>query len=65
MVFQGEPYDDERFEEAIEDLWEVMKKDVPQIYGLEWSDDDAPRFQFEPQGYRGYIEARMVKQLNK
>jgi len=65
MVFQGEPYDDERFEEAIEDLWEVMKKYNPQIYGFEWADDDAPRFQLEPQGYRGYIEARPVKQLNK
>lgn len=65
MVFQGEPYDDERFEEAIEDLWEVMKKYNPQIYGFEWADDDAPRFQLEPQGYRGYIEARPVKLLNK
>lgn len=65
MVFQGEPYDDERFEEAIEDMWEVMKKYNPQIYGFEWADDDAPRFQLEPQGYRGYIEARPVKQLNR
>lgn len=65
MVFQGEPYDDERFEEAIEDMWEVMKKYNPQIYGFEWADEDAPRFQLEPQGYRGYIEARPVKQLNK
>jgi len=65
MVFQGEPYEDERFEEAIEDLWEVMKKYNPQIYGFEWADDDAPRFQLEPQGYRGYIEARPVEQLNK
>jgi hypothetical protein len=42
-----------------------MKKYNPQIYGFEWADDDAPRFQLEPQGYRGYIEARPVKQLNK
>lgn len=65
MVFQGEPYDDETFEEAIEELWDVMKTYNPQIYGFEWADDDAPRFQLEPQGYRGYIEARPVKPINK
>ena len=65
MVFQGEPYEDEKFGEAIEELWDVMKKYNPQIYGFEWADDDVPRFQLEPQGYRGYIEARPVRQLNK
>jgi AraC family transcriptional regulator len=64
MVFQGEPYDDERFMEAIEDLWEVMKKYNPETYGFQWADDDAPRFQLAPMGYRGYIEARPVKQIN-
>lgn len=64
MVFQGEPYEDENFEEAIIELWEIMKKYNPQIYGFEWADDDAPRFQLEPQGYRGYIEARPVRQVN-
>ena len=65
MVFQGEPYDDEKFEEAITDLWEVMKKYNPQIYGFEWADDLAPRFQLSPQGYRGYIEGRPVREINK
>lgn len=65
MVFQGEPYEDEKFGEAIDELWEVMKKYNPQIYGFEWADEEAPSFQLEPQGYRGYIEARPVKQLNK
>jgi AraC-like DNA-binding protein len=65
MVFQGEPYDDEKFEEAIDELWDVIKKYNPEIYGFEWADDLAPRFQLEPQGYRGYIEARPVRQLNK
>lgn len=64
MVFQGEPYDDEKFTEAIEDLWEVMKKYNPETYGFQWADDDAPRFQLAPMGYRGYIEARPVKQIN-
>lgn len=64
MVFQGEPYDDENFKESIENLWDVIKKYNPQTYGFEWADDKAPRFQLEPQGYRGYIEALPVRQLN-
>lgn len=63
MIFQGQPYDDERFEQAIEELWDVMNEYDPKIYGYEWADDEAPRFQLEPQGYRGYIEARPVRQI--
>lgn len=64
MVFQGQPYDDAKFMDAIGDLWEVMKTYTPELYGFEWADEDGPRFQLEPQGYRGYIEARPVRQLN-
>ncbi|HCC34992.1 MAG TPA: AraC family transcriptional regulator [Ruminococcaceae bacterium] len=64
MVFQGQPFEDEHFDEAIADLWEVMNTYKPELYGFEWADEDAPRFQMEPQGYRGYIEARPVRQLN-
>ncbi|WP_422485818.1 helix-turn-helix domain-containing protein [Gudongella sp. DL1XJH-153] len=65
MVFQGEPYEDENFGEAIGDLWEVIEKFNPAIYGFEWAEEEAPRFQLEPQGYRGYIEARPVRPLNQ
>lgn len=65
MVFQGQPYDDEKFEQAIGDLWEVMKKYNPEIYGFQWADEDGPRFQLAPMGYRGYIEARPVRPLDK
>lgn len=65
MVFQGQPFDDEKFEDAIGGLWDVMKKYDPKVYGFEWADDDAPRFQLAPLGYRGYIEARPVRALNK
>ncbi|HEY8348361.1 MAG TPA: AraC family transcriptional regulator [Clostridia bacterium] len=65
MVFQGEPYEDEKFGEAIEELWDVMNKYDPRIYGFEWADEDAPRFQLEPQGYRGYIEARPVRPIQR
>jgi AraC family transcriptional regulator len=64
MVFQGPPFDEEKFEEAIGSLWEVMKDYKPELYGFAWADEDGPRFQLEPQGYRGYIEARPVRQLN-
>ena len=61
MVFQGPPFEEDRFEEAITDLWELMKTFDPTLYGFEWADEEAPRFQLAPMGYRGYIEARPVK----
>jgi AraC family transcriptional regulator len=64
MVFQGQSYNDEKFEQAIHELWEVMKSYNPEVYGFSWADDDGPRFQLEPKGYRGYIEARPVRQVN-
>ncbi len=64
MVFQGPPYDDADFMQAIADIWAVMKTYNPELYGFAWADEDGPRFQLEPQGYRGYIEARPVRQLN-
>jgi AraC-like DNA-binding protein len=65
MVFQGQPYDDEKFQDAIGELWEVMKTYNPEIYGFRWADEDGPRFQLAPMGYRGYIEARPVREVNK
>ena len=64
MVFQGPPFEDEKFGDAIGEMWELMKTYNPEIYGFAWADEDGPRFQLEPQGYRGYIEARPVRQLN-
>ena len=63
MVFQGEPYEEETFGERIQELWRVMAKYDPTVYGYAWDDQAAPRFQLEPQGYRGYIEARPVRRL--
>ena len=63
MIFQGEPYDDTEFEKAIGSLWESMKNYQPELYGFRWSDEDGPRFQLEPQGYRGYIEGRPVRPI--
>ena len=65
MIFQGEPYEDEKFGEAIEDLWKVMNAYDPKLYGFSYADEDGPRFQLEPQGFRGYIEGRPVRSLLK
>ncbi|MCL1979161.1 MAG: AraC family transcriptional regulator [Methanomassiliicoccaceae archaeon] len=64
-VFQGEPYPEEEFENAIGDVWDAMEKYDPKVFGYEWADADAPRFQLMPVGSRGYIEARPVKILSK
>lgn len=63
MVFQGEPYDDTDFMEAIDAIWQHIKRFDPTIYGYQWAPESAPRFQLVPMGYRGYIEAYPVKVL--
>lgn len=62
MVFQGEPFNDEDFEEAIDEVWETIDRYNPEAFGYKWS-DKAPRFQLAPFGYRGYIEARAVEKI--
>ena len=64
MVFQGPPFKDDDFEEAIGDLWKFIDTFDPKLYGFEWAENDAPRFQLCPMGYRGYIEARPVRPIN-
>ena len=65
LVFQGEPFEDKEFEHAIRSMWDVMNSYKPEIIGYEWADNDAPRFQLNPMGYRGYIEGRPVRQINR
>lgn len=64
MIFQGEPYDDENFMNEISNVWEAIENYNPEIYGFQWAEQEAPRFQLAPMGYRGYIEARPVKPIN-
>ena len=65
LMFQGPPYDDEKFMQAIDALWEQTKHYNPEIYGYRWADDLAPKIQLAPMGYRGYIEGRPVVELNR
>jgi len=64
MVFQGEPYgDDEKFREAIGEVWKHLETFNPELYGYKWAPEVAPRFQLAPIGSRGYIEARPVERV--
>ena len=62
MMFQGEPFAEEDFEEAILQVWGAIKKYNPETVGYCW-DDTNPRIQLEPRGERGYIELVAVKAL--
>ncbi|MCP4678418.1 MAG: AraC family transcriptional regulator [Deltaproteobacteria bacterium] len=64
MVFQGQPFDDSEYEHAIKSLWDVINSYKPETIGFNWADDDGPRFQLEPVGYRGYIEGRPVRSVS-
>lgn len=62
LVFQGEPYDDAHYDEAIGALWERIKVFNPEVYGYTYADELAPKMQLEPQGWRGYIELHPIKE---
>ena len=62
MMFQGEPFEEEDFEEAILQVWNAIKKYNPETVGYCW-DDSNPRIQLEPVGARGYIELYPVKSI--
>lgn len=55
LMFQGEPFKEEDYEQAITDIWESEKKYDPTFIGYEW-DSQNPKIQLEPVGTRGYIE---------
>lgn len=61
VMFQGEPFEEAEFGEAIEQIWSAIKKYDPQVIGYCW-DDANPRIQLEPIGTRGYIELHPVKE---
>ena len=62
MMFQGEPFAEEDFEEAILQMWDAIKKYHPETVGYCW-DTSNPRIQLEPIGARGYIELHPIKSL--
>ena len=62
IMFQGEPFEEENFCEAIGQVCDAIKKYNPNINGFNW-DDDNPRILLEPIGTRGYIELHPVKKI--
>lgn len=62
LMFCGEPFREEDFEDAIEELQNAEKKYDPVHAGFQW-DSENPKIQLEPVGTRGYIELLPVKEL--
>lgn len=62
LMFQGEPFEEADFAQAIQQLWDAIKKYNPQLIGYCW-DKENPRIQLEPIGTRGYIELHPVKNI--
>ena len=60
LMFQGEPFAEEDFGTAIEEVQAAIKKYDPSVIGYQW-DNENPRIQLEPIGTRGYIELLAVK----
>lgn len=55
LMFQGEPFNEEDYQQAISEIWEAEKKYDPSVIGYQW-DKENPKIQLEPIGARGYIE---------
>lgn len=60
LVFQGEPFNEEFYCEAIQAVQHAMDRYDPSVIGYEW-DGENPRIQLEPRGERGYIEMLAIK----
>lgn len=59
LMFQGEPFEEENYCEAIDTIQRAMDSYDPSVIGCRWNDGE-PRIQLEPRGQRGYIELRAV-----
>ena len=60
LMFQGEAFEEEYYEEAIKEVERAMDKYNPALIGAKWSTRE-PRIQLEPRGERGYIELRAIE----
>lgn len=60
LMFQGEPFAEEDYCQAIDELKASIEKYDPSIIGYSW-DNSNPRVQLEPIGTRGYIELLAIK----
>ena len=64
LMFQGEPFEQDDFGKAIQEIWDAEQKYNPAMIGYHW-DDSNPKIQLEPIGTRGYIELVPVKKFDE
>ena len=64
LMFQGQPFREEDYCEAIQAVQHAMNSYDPTVIGYRW-DDENPRIQLEPRGERGYMELRAVRRIQK
>lgn len=64
LQFQGQPFCEEDYCEAIHTVQVFMDSYDPAYLGYRW-DDENLRIQLEPRGGRGYIELRAVRRVQK
>lgn len=62
LMFQGEPFEEEDYCQAIDAVQEVIGRYEPSVLGYVW-DERNPRVQLEPVGTRGYIELLAVSKI--
>ncbi|GMQ62080.1 helix-turn-helix transcriptional regulator [Vallitalea maricola] len=62
LMFQGEPFNEEDYCEAISEVQGSARRYDPSIIGYCW-DNTNPRIQLEPIGTRGYIELHPVSEV--
>lgn len=62
LMFQGEPFEEEDYCQAIDAVQEVIGRYEPSVLGYAW-DERNPRVQLEPIGTRGYIELLAVSKI--
>ena len=60
LLFAGEPFAEEDYCEAIQQVQQAMDRYDPAVMGYAW-ELLQPRIQLEPRGERGYMELRAVK----
>lgn len=60
LMFQGEPFEEEDYCEAITAVQQSMERYAPSVIGFEWNNNE-PKIQLEPIGERGYIELKAIR----
>lgn len=63
MIFQGQPYDDDAYQQAVGECMKAIETFDPKIYGYAYDYTQVPKFQLAPSGAIGYIEGHPIKKI--